>query len=297
VILGFAAMTLSYGAAADAAVLFQDNFDSYNPGQLATTDASSANTQASNPWWAPNSGNGVITGATGGVTPHSGTQMLAGAGTNDFDQNVVNIAYRYGNQAPIKGNLSLDFYFYDAKGAGDTATTGYGELGYYSGVPSNADYNSSHSLSFDGATIQRVILGTANNSGSNANVYQARVIGGTATIGSQYSTTYINTTAARSVGWHEGRIVVGPQLTTGGNLIDFYIDNMNTPVAEATTTLANGYNTLILDAQESSSPATSTINYFDDVTLTDTTPTPEPASVSLLALAGCAVLGRRRRKA
>ena len=288
-----AAASLFWLAPARGQTLFTDNFDSYNPGQLATTDASTANPGPNggpgNPWWAPFSGNGVITGATGGVTPHSGTQMMAGAAAGDFDQNVVNIAHRFGGDATIKGNVALDFWFYDKNGAGDANSTGYGELGYYSNTPSNTDYNANHDLSSDG-TIQRLVLGTVNNTGANLSFYQARVTGGTATVGTAYGTAgYINTTTPRTVGWHEGRIVVGP----GGTTVNFYVDNMATPTGSYTTTLPTGLNTLILDTQEAGSA--STINYFDDVSLSTV---PEPASVAALcALAAPLLVGRRRRTA
>jgi hypothetical protein len=295
VILGLATMTLSYGAAANAAVLFQDNFDSYNAGELATTDAATANPGPNggpgNPWWAPPNNNGYITAAVGAVAPHSGTKMLTGNQGSpgaDVDQNVVNLTYRVNGGSPISGGVALDFWFYDMNGSGDASNQGYVELGNYSGMPTNADYTTGHSL---GSVSQRVILGMTNNAGADLTVYQARALNDTVTVGTLYNTTYINTTAKRSVGWHEGRIVVGPQLGTGGNLIDYYIDNMSTPAAEATTTLAGGYNSLLFNEDFGATP-----NYFDDVTLSSN-PTPEPASVSLLALVGCAVLGRRRRKA
>jgi hypothetical protein len=291
-IVGIAAASLFCLAPARAQTLFTDNFESYNPGQLATTDGSTANPGPNggpgNPWWAPFSGNGVITGATGGVTPHSGTQMMAGAAAGDFDQNVVNIAHRFGGNAPITGNIALDFWFYDAKGAGDANSTGYGELGYYSNTPSNTDYNANHDLTSDG-TIQRLVLGTVNNTGANLSFYQARVTGGTATVGTAYGTAgYINTTTARTIGWHEGRIVVGP----GGTTVNFYIDNMTTPTGSYTTTLPNGLNVLVLDTQEAGSA--STINYFDDVSLSTV---PEPASAAGLCAAAGLLLARRRRNA
>lgn len=290
-----AAVALGYGVAARAAVLFSDNFESYNNGQLATTDASTANPGPNggpgNPWWAPPNNNGLVTGAVNSVTPHSGTKMVIGAAAADFDQDVVNLAYRAGGGAALTGNFALDFWFYDTNGKGDANSTGYGELGNYSSVPTNTDYATGHPL--NGTITQRAILGTVNNTGADLNVYQARVLGGAVTVGTSYNSTYINTTAQRSVGWHEGRIVVGPQLAGGGNLFDFYIDNMTTPVGEATTTTGNGINSLVLDTQLAGNA--STMNYFDDVTVSST-PTPEPASLSVIALAGCAVLGRRSRR-
>lgn len=291
-LLGLGAALCLCSAQVNAAVLFSDGFETYNPGQLATTDANTTNPGPNggpgNPWWAPFSGNGLITGAVNGVTPHSGTQMLMGAAPGDFDQNVVNIAHRFGGNAPITGNIALDFYFYDTNGAGDATNTGYAEVGYYDGVPSNTDYNANHSLSFT-TNIQRLVLGMVGNNGGNLNVYQARLLGGTPTIGTSYASTYINTTTPRTVGWHEGRIVIGPQLQTGGNLVDFYIDNMTTPTAEATTSEAFGYNVVVLNTQEASSA--STINYFDDLTLSSV---PEPASLSVLALSAFGLLRRRR---
>lgn len=292
-LMGLAAGTLFYGVQAQATVLFSDGFESWNLGKLSSTDTNTPNPGSTNPWWSPGGGNGIVTGTINGVTPHSGTQMLKGAATGDIDQNVVNLAHRLNSDTPITGNIALDFWFYDANGSGDSHSVGYAELGYYDGVPNNTDYNASHNLAFS-TNIQRLILGTTNNTGADLTHYQARVIGGTPTVGTGYGGTayYINTTTSRSVGWHEGRIVVGPRLDTGGNQVDFYIDDMSTPDASAVTTEDFGYNVLVLNTQLAS--GTTTINYFDDVTLSSI---PEPASLSVLATGALVLAGRRRRAA
>jgi hypothetical protein len=286
IVLGLATATLFCGAPVMATTLYSDGFESWNQGQLATTDASTANpglpSGPDNPWWAPFTGNAWVWGAIDPVSPHSGNQMLVGAAPGDFDQNVINLAHRFGGDAPIPGNLTLDFWFYDTNGAGDNHSTGYAEIGYYDGVPSDADYNANHSLSFPGGKIQRIILGEVGNNGGDLNYYQARVLGSTVSVGTQYASTYINTTTPRSVGWHEGRIVIGSQLSTGGNDVSFYIDDMANPTAKATTTFNYGYNVLVMDAQMDSSSANiaSTLNYFDDITLTSTVTTHNPGDTN-----------------
>lgn len=276
--------------------LFSDGFESYNNGLLATSDSGTANPGPNggpgNPWWGPYTGNEFVTGAANGVTPHSGSKMIMGEATADFDQDSYNIAHRDGGNAPITGNISLDFWFYDAKGAGDANSTGYGELGYYDGVPSNTDYNSAlaggNTLAFS-SQIQRIILGTSDNTGANLAVYQARLLGdSTPIVGTAYGSNYINTIIPRTVGWHEGTIDVGPQLGAGGNNVNFYIDGIL--AASATTSFNYGYNVIVMDAQEANN--SSTINYFDDVTLSSV---PEPSSLLLLVGLPC-ILRRRARR-
>jgi hypothetical protein len=285
IVLGLAAATLYCGAPVMASTLFSDDFESWTQGQLATTDTATANpglpNGPDNPWWAPNTSNGYVWGAIDPVSPHSGNQMLVGAAPGDYDQNVVNLAHRVGNDAPLPGNFSLDFWFYDTNGAGDANNTGYAEIGYYDGVPSDADYNANHSLSFPGGNIQRIILGMVGSNGGDLNYYQVRVIGGTATVGTPYGNPdayYFNTTTPRTAGWHEGRIDIGPQLATGGNDVTFYVDDMTTPTAAVTTSVNFGYNVLVLDTQEHSTA--STLNYFDDITLSSTAVTHHPGDTN-----------------
>jgi hypothetical protein len=283
IVLGLATATLFCGAPVMASTtLYSDGFESWNQGQLATTDASTANpglpNGPDNPWWAPYTGNEWVYGAVDPVSPHSGNQMLVGYAPGDFDQDSINLAHRFGGDAPIPGNLTLDFWFYDTNGAGDNHNTGYAEIGYYDAIPNNTDYDPStatHGLTFT-SKIQRIVLGMVGNNGGDLNYYQARVIGGTPDVGTGYAGTYVNTTTPRTVGWHEGRIVIGPQLSTGGNDVSFYIDDMNTPDAHVVTTEDYGYNVLVMDAQMAGTGPNlaSTLNYFDDITLTSTLTSP-----------------------
>jgi hypothetical protein len=290
--------------ASASTLLASDNFESYNTGDLNKNDVGSINAApngSGNPWWGVSTGNfipAIVTGATNGVTPHSGTQMVAGTtvsgkATTFWD----NVAYRYHGGSAFPGNLTMTFWFYDPNGTTNGSNFG-GNAGiaYYSDSPSNADYPSSQTLN-NSTTIDRLSLGAASNhsntAGSpqtfNSNQYQARVIG--STLGYN-SNGWINLPLTRSVGWHEGEVVVGSPDVNGSDPVSFYIDNLTTPLLTTTTTIDQGYNTIEFDNDVFPNPGNNAGAYFDDVTLTST---PEPASLILFPTLGILLLRRRRR--
>ena len=98
-----------------------------------------------------------------------------------------------------------------------------------------------------------------------------------------YSTGWFNTTATRSVGWHEAKIVVD-----FANNASFYIDDMNTPVLTHNAVLTYGYNVLELNMDNGP-----TGGYFDDPNFSLV---PEPGTATLLLCGGLTWLALRRRK-
>ncbi|MCE5325709.1 MAG: PEP-CTERM sorting domain-containing protein [Planctomycetaceae bacterium] len=280
------AMALSSETICSAAT-FSDGFESYNLGALDKNLSGGPNAApngAGNPWFGPAPPNGQVVGIDNGVSPFSGNQMLRGANVSgaDLDQNWYNLAYRLNGGAPYTGGISLQWYFYDPWGPGGTNFRDYAALGFYNTAPSATDYPGTGSLN-SSTQIQRLSLGAPYNAsaGFDSSKYQARVIGAT----DGYSgTSYFNTNTTRTMGWHQGRIVVGSALADGTNTVDFYIDGVLTFSHNSMTTY--GYNIIELDTKFGSQTG-----YFDDVSFTDV---PEPATVTLLALGGLGLLRRKR---
>jgi hypothetical protein len=264
---------------------FTDGFEGYALGALDKNLSGGPNAApngSGNPWFGPAPPNARVIGAEGGVNPHSGNQMIRGAPTGpDLDENWVNLAYRFNGGNPYTGDIALDWWFYDPAGAGSTAFRDYAAIGYYNTAPSNTDYPGTGSLN-SSTQIQRLSLGAPYNSSSgyNNNFYQARVVGAT---DGYAGTTYFNTNTGRSVGWHHGRIVVGPALADSTNDVYFYIDDMANPTFTHNSVTKWGYNVIEINTMYGTISG-----YFDDVTFV-----PEPAT--LLVLGASALFVRRRR--
>lgn len=276
-------------------LLISDNFESYNPGQLDKNGAGSPNSAPNgtgNPWWGPFGGRliqSTIVGSETGITPHSGTQMLAGASANNTQSELwQNITYRYNGGSLFSGDLALSFWFYDPIGtSGGIHFAGTGGIAYYNTNSPTTDYPSSQTLN-SSTTIDRLSIGgapyTSNSAGFpqtyNPTQYQARVVG--SSLG--YTTNgWINLPITRSVGWHEAQILVGPANPDGTNSVSFYIDDLNTPLLTTTTVIAQGFSNIELASgpNQSSSSVNAGV-YFDDVTLTAI---PEPTFLSLIPAA------------
>ena len=255
----YAAMRIC--SSAHATPLFTDGFESYTQGSLDSNLASGPNQApdgSGNPWFGPAPPNAQVVGAENGITPHSGSQMIRGHFPNDFDQNWLNIAYRFNGGQTYTGGLIFDWWFYDQLGAGGTTLNDYNALGFYNTAPGDTDYTGAGNLN-SATQVERLSLGASSdhNPGFDASFYQARVPGA----GDGYHNGWFNTPTQRSVGWHEMRIVVGPALADSTNTVHFFIDNMSTPVLSHNSVLTYGYN--VLELNTFFGPTT---GYTDDVT-------------------------------
>ena len=107
----------------------------------------------------------------------------------------------------------------------------------------------------------------------------ARVVGATDGLN---GSRWFNLGVVRTIGWHEGRIVV-----YAANNVSFYIDDMVNPLLTHSAVLTYGYN--VLELNNDFGP---TGGYFDDVSFSVI---PEPSTAALLLGAGLAWLALRRR--
>jgi len=274
-----------------AQVLFSDSFESYVAGNapLDKNYASGANAApngSGNPWFGPAPPNGRVIGAQSGVNPHSGVNMIQASAPSDLDENWYNLSYRLNGGGVYTGNITYDFWFYDPLGSGGSNYRDYAALGYYNTAPTTTDYPGTGSLN-GSSQIQRLSLGAASSQGTgfDATEYQARVVGAT---DGYNSAGWFNLNVTRTIGWHEGRIVVGAMLGDGTADVSFFIDDMSTPLLTHNSTTTYGFNVLEMDMGYGP-----TFGYFDDVSFSVV---PEPSTAALLALGGLtAVLARRRR--
>ena len=266
-----------------AQVLFSDGFESYTGGGVPLdknyAGANAAPNGSGNPWFGPAPPNARVVGTEGSVSPHSGTQMIRSSAPSDLDENWYNLAYRLNGGSPFTGLIAYDWWFYDPLGSGGSNFRDYAALGYYNTAPGNTDYPGTGSL--NGSTqIQRLSLGASAPSGYDNTKYQARVVGATDGLNGG---GWFNLSVTRSVGWHEGKIVVD-----GANNVSFYIDDMNNPVLTHSAVLTYGYN--VLELNTGYGPTT---GYFDDVRFSLI---PEPSAAGLLICGGLSWLALRRRK-
>jgi hypothetical protein len=268
-----AVMILGVATSARGVVLFSDNFESYASGTGDTTPLGknsagpNADTNGSgNPWWGPFPPNlRVVTSGDGGVTAHSGNQMVRGLSTGgDFDQEYYNLAYRLNSGSAFAGSLRVDWWFYDPLGAGNNNYQDYGALGYYSNVPSDTDYPIDSGSGVLTGINQRLSLGAANTPGNDTTKYQARVVG--ATDGTINANGWYNTNRDRSIGWHEARIVLGDAAGTDTQ-VSFYIDDMANPVLVHSITSPSGINVLELNGAFGPQPG-----YYDDISISSVAP-------------------------
>jgi len=285
-----AAIVLAASGVVHGAPVFSDGFEAY-AGGTAVLDKNIAGVNAApngsgNPWFGPAPPNFRVVGTEGGVVPHSGSQMTRGNVPTQANQVWYNAAYRNNGGAKYAGNLQMDFWFYDPNGRGASSPDyqDFAGLGYYSTNSTVADYSTAN-LNSDAPTSQRLALGASSDQvgAFNDQVYQVQMTG--AAGGYDLGSGWFNTTASRSIGWHQGRIVVGAAGAGGLNAVQFYVDNMVAPAFTGTSGTNLGYNVMELNGD--AGPAN---GYFDDVSLTVV---PEPAMVGAIAAAG-AMLRRRR---
>ncbi len=274
-----------------SAALFSDGFESHNIGALDKNLSGGPNAApngSGNPWFGPAPPNAQVVGVDSGVSPHSGSHMIRGAfvAGADIDQNWYNMAYRLNGGLPFKGNLEFDWWFYDplgAVGASGLNFRDYAAIGYYNTAPGGTDYPGAGSLNSGATQIQRLSLGANNTSGVDPNFYQVRVVGATDGLG---TTGWFNTSVGRSVGWHHGKIVIGSPLVNNTNNVDFYIDNMLSPIFSHNSMTTWGYNVIEVNTKFGSATG-----YFDDFNLV-----PEPGSLVALGAGLLSLIGLKRTR-
>jgi len=213
---------------------------------------------AGNPWFGPAPPNARVVGDPGTVVPHSGTNMIRGSAPSDLDENWLNLSYRFNGGIPYSGNVMLDWWFYDPLGAGGSTYREFAAIGWYNTEPTDTDYPGTGSLNSSGQ-IQRLSLGASSvvSAGYDSSKYQARVVNAT----EGYASGWFNTPTARTVGWHHGRIIVGPTIDNSAPNVDYYIDDMVTPTFSHNAILRyGGYNVVELNTAYGA-----TFGYMDDV--------------------------------
>ncbi len=248
-------------------LVYLEDFEVYQIGSLDKNDGfggpNTSDNGVGNPWFGPEFGgpNLVVVNAEGNVNPISGSQMVRGIAPGDFDQDWLNIAYRFNGGQPFTENIILTWWFYDTGGPGNTDYQDYVALAFYDTAPPDTDAPPNYNLSAGFTQIQRLSLGATTNTGSDPNYYQARVVGSP----NGYNPNgWFNTPTPRAVGWHQAAIHVSPVHASGGNRISFYIDDGVNPtlVQDAPPDFTYGYNVVEMNAAFGSQTA-----YFDDVAL------------------------------
>ncbi len=253
--------------------IFAEGFEGLATGSLDMNDIQGPN-QASNgdmtsgqPWWGTlppcgSAGNGAAPAV------HSGTKGLW-SGDNPFSHDYVNLAYRCNSQSPFIENIYADWWFYDPRGTAFDPYTVY--QGYCDDplslvscetIPTFQDYpDTAQSEQFaDAAFAMKVSLGMADvwtpataapyeaYPGFDSSKYQARMFVSSTDYGdavatgpgtpapTPYAIGWYNLGLTRSIGWHHGRITMGPNLpwdetfAYGSNEFTFYIDDMSSPL-------------------------------------------------------------------
>jgi hypothetical protein len=283
--------------------VFSDGFESYALGAVDKNPMywvpgngpNYAPNGSGNPWFGPLPPNAVVAPTVDGVAPHSGNQMLSGALPGDHDTNWCNIAYRAGGGQNFLSDCMLDWWFFDP--VGNAANAGdfedYVALCSYNTAPTNTDYPESSTpenngnlyagLDLSSPQYQRLCLGGSvfipANGAYNRSNYQARIAD--AALG--FGQGWIDTPARRSVGWHHGRIILGPLLPDGTANVYFYVDDLVTPVHSGNSISTNGFNVIEINSAQANA-----VGYFDDVSFAVASAA-VPPSLSL-ALAGKTVV-------
>lgn len=292
-------LVLACALQVSAATLFSENFESYSDGTLA----------GQGPWvidyamTGPTSTNqsvysGAFTSAYYGYSipqlPGS-TKMLAerpnGYGANwDEDYDAVNLAFHAGNGANLTGNFTLDWMFYDSVGGvskGTTMTNGANYitdlyLSNFGGIPGGHELTADDPLSWDIPELQRIAVGGSNdyNGAYDRTKYQVQCVG----VAGGYDSSWFNTPITRSVGWHQGQIIVGAAQADGTNDITINIDGIL--AFQGHPTVGGGFNLL-----ELANPWIS--GAFDNISITSV---PEPSSIFALGMGLVGLLGLIKRR-
>jgi hypothetical protein len=239
--------------------VFADDFESYVSGNTPLDKNYAAGNAApngsGNPWFGPAPPNAMVVGTTGGVNPHSGTNMLTAFAPSNFDEDWYNLSYRLRGGQMFYGNFKLDWWFYDPTGAGDSSYQEYVALGNYGAAPTTTDYPGTGSLN-GGSVPQRLSLGEASNqaAGYDNTKYQCRNV-----TAPGYTGGWNNVSTVRTIGWHHGRIIAGPATNNVATLY-FYIDDLVVPAFSQLNATSVGFNVIEINTGYGA-----TLGYFDDV--------------------------------
>ncbi|MDB6071886.1 MAG: Xanthan lyase [Verrucomicrobiales bacterium] len=256
----FGLVLMSPVAAARAAVVFSDDFES---GTLANWTSTAATPSP------------LTISTSQNVVPVVGTYSAAVDNTTDrMHHNIIDD----NGGSEVEGASIFSYYFYDDGGS----TREFAEVRGYSGgagLPNGG-------TAATGALAQLLAIGRYNSvtlAGEtfNATKYQARLTFGT-------SAGWFNLdgvgTPSRSIGWHQ----FGIERLADGTSINFYVDGiLSRSLAGAT---AASWDTIVLG---SALGATATTAYFDGVSLV-TVPEPSGSVLTLAAILGAASLRRRK---
>ena len=198
--------------------------------------------------------------------------MVTASAASDFDQDWVNIASRFNGGNAVTGNVTLDWWFYDPTGSGNSNYRDYAALAYYNSAngTGSLDYPTSTGGNLNpGGSLQRLSLGTQTRLASTTPSIRRGLIARP-----MVRQADSGLTSAHSVGWHEGTIILGPP-NGASTLVSFFIDG--TDVLDHNIATTNGVNVI-----EVNDGFGSTVGNFDDFSLSMV---PEPASFLLLVTA------------
>jgi len=274
--------------------VFSENFEGYKVGYLdknITGDPNYAPNGSGNPWFGPwpenysmvNSNTLTVDGTSVTIMPHSGTNMMTRAylGPSIW----VDLAYRFHNGQPIKGNAKLDWWFFDANEQVNNTNKDYVSLYYYASdlqpyppftndwpaymdpgsglfidaysIPPNYPPVGLYGFSWADDEYQSLSLGGSgyNQAGGywTDAKYQVRLE--EMFSGVTYGIDGWINTIDRSQGWHHGCILMGPPHADGTVMVYFYIDDMDHPVYSGLSGIAaHGITLVEVDTGASRTP-------------------------------------------
>ncbi len=300
---------------------FAEGFEGLATGSLDMNDIQGPN-QATNgdlnsgqPWWGTNPANGSV-GVVSGLTPHAGANA-EWDGTYNNGRDYVSIAYRFNYGTDYLGDLYADWWFYDRCGTAWNVTSGnYCDdpfsLVYNEQIMNGEDWPSAYGYGSgenftDDDFAQKVSLGmcdwwTSNKAGPGPypeypgfdhTKYQARIKSGTVDGQTSFGNGWYNVEAPRTVGWHHGRITVGPPDNDYLCEAKFYIDDMSTSLLTGTVDPV-GFNAIELMMKWKNGPVagadTGVLNWakgamYDDIVL-GPMPQPTPNAPAAAAATG-----------
>ena len=280
-------------AAAPAAILFTDGFESYTAaGNPLDKNVAGPNRRPMGrgiPGSArllPMPASSALTAPTARPSlPHSGQNMIRGSAPSDLDQNWYNLAYRQngGSPSPATSDSSGTSTTHSARAQAAPISVTMPRWDFITPPPA------APIIPAPGA-LTRVLrkssaCGLRRLQRQRGQPVGLRSLDRWGDDRRCRKPAWFLTSVPRSTGWHKGSITVGPALGDNTNQVDFYVDDILAFSRNSKT--AFGYN--VLEFNVDFGPTT---GYFDDVTFS--TGVPEPAT--MLLLAGMGIMGLRRSR-